>query len=140
MTVYVDSSVLLAVILDEPGRLQHWNEITRRVASELIRVECLRTIDRARLRFGHPDRLVAELRVAVLEQLQTFFLVPLDSRVLERASGAFPTPLGSLDALHLASALAAKRQMPDLRLATHDAELAVAARAVGLMAIGVPRA
>jgi hypothetical protein len=55
LNVYVDSSVLLRVVLGEPGRLRIWPRITTAVSSELIRLECLRTIDRARLRLGLDD-------------------------------------------------------------------------------------
>jgi predicted nucleic acid-binding protein len=136
VNVYVDSSVLLAVVLGEPTRLRAWNDIRHRIASEIIRVECLRTIDRARLRLGVSDRAFAQRRAAVLEQLQFFSLVPIDATVLERAADPFPTALGSLAALHLASALAVRTQIPDLRFATHDAELGTAARAVGFAVMG----
>ncbi len=105
MNVYVDSSVLLRVILGEPDRLRIWPTITNAVSSELIRLECLRTIDRARVRLGLDDRRVATYRADVLEAVEAFSLVALDSMVLERASDPFPTALGSLDAIHLASAL-----------------------------------
>jgi predicted nucleic acid-binding protein len=138
MTVYVDSSVLLRIVLGEPGTLSSWRRITQPVSSEVIRLECLRTIDRASLirRIGDAD--VAARRSAVLEQLEGFTLVRLDSRVLERAADPFPTTLSSLDAVHLASALLARRAMGDLTIATHDAELATAARAVGFRVAGVP--
>ena len=46
MNVYVDSSVLLRIVLGERDRLRIWPTITNAVSSELIRLECLRTIDR----------------------------------------------------------------------------------------------
>ena len=55
MTVYVDTSVLLRVVLAEPGRLRNWKAITRPIASDLVRLECLRTIDRARIQLGLDD-------------------------------------------------------------------------------------
>ena len=136
MTVYVDSSVLLRVVLAEPGRLRSWKAITRPIASDLVRLECLRTIDRARIRLGLDDEAVALSREAVVEQLETFELISLDPPVLERAAEPFPTVLGSLDALHLASALLVRGELPDLRFATHDRELALAARAMGFDVLG----
>jgi uncharacterized protein len=136
VTVYVDSSVLLRVVLAEPGRLRSWKAITRPIASDLVRLECLRTIDRARIRLGLDDEAVALSREAVIEQLETFELISLDPRVLERAAEPFPTVLGSLDALHLASALLVRGELPDLRFATHDRELAIAARAMGFDVLG----
>ena len=136
MNVYVDSSVLLRVVLGEPGRLRIWSKITTPVASELIRLECLRTIDRARIRLGLPDQEVASRRAAVLEAIDTFLLVPIQPAVLERAAEPFPTLLGSLDALHLASALLVRDRFEELVLATHDEALALAARAVGFRVYG----
>lgn len=115
-----------------------WGRIRTAVSSELIRLECLRTIDRARLRLGLADEAVAERRGAVLEAIEGFSLVPIVPRILERAAEPFPTLLGSLDAIHLASALAVEDEFEDLSLATHDDELALAARAVGFRVHGAP--
>lgn len=134
--VYVDSSVLLRVVLGEPGRLRIWPRITTPVASELIRLECLRAIDRARIQLRLEDDDVSVRRAAVLKAIETFSLVPIGPRVLERAADPFPTMLGSLDAIHLASALLVRDEFEELSLATHDDELAVAARAVGFRVHG----
>lgn len=139
MNVYVDSSVLLRVILGEPDPLDIWSTITNPVSSELIRLECLRTIDRARVRLGLDDRQIANYRADVLEAIDAFSLVALDSIVLERAAEPFPTALGSLDAIHLASALLARETLDGLAFATHDDELGTAARATGFEVHGVPR-
>jgi predicted nucleic acid-binding protein len=143
VNVYVDSSALLRVVLGEPRRLRMWGRILQPVSSELIRLECLRTIDRARVMLHLPDDDLATRRAAVLEAVETFNLVPIGPRVLERASEPFPTTLGSLDAIHLASALLVRDRFEDLSLATHDEELGIAARSVGfqvhgLAAHGVP--
>ena len=136
MNVYVDSSVLLRIVLGEPHRLRVWGRITSAVSSELVRLECLRTIDRARLRLGLADEEVADRRWALLEAIEGFSLVPIIPRVLERAAEPFPTMIGSLDAIHLASALLAREEFDDLSFASHDEELAVAARAVGFRTYG----
>lgn len=132
MTVYVDSSVLLRIVLRERGRLRTWPRITRAVSSELIRLECLRTIDRARLRFGLADSEVATQRAAVMQTLRGFELASISRVALERAADPYPTSLGTLDAIHLTTALLLRRRIPDLAVATHDEALALAARAVGL--------
>lgn len=137
MNVYVDSSVLLRVVLNEPRQLREWRRISRPLASELIRLECRRTIDRARIRGRLDDEVVAQQRAAALEVLDTFDIVPLDTMILERAAEPFPTLLGSLDAIHLTTALLARTQVEDLCFATHDGELATAARAMGFKVFGV---
>jgi len=138
VTVYVDSSVLLRIVLGERAPLAAWRRIDRAISSQLIRIECLRTIDRARLRLSLDEREVARRRAAVLAVLEGFDTVALDAGVLERAADPFPTTLGSLDAIHLATALRVRTAIPDLRLATHDLELATAARSVGFEVLGVP--
>lgn len=138
MIAYVDSSVLLRIVLGERGTLREWSRITRALSSELIRLECLRTIDRARIRHRLDDAAVAQQRAAVLEQLEGFEIVPIETGVLERAEEPFPTLLGSLDALHLATALLTRSQVPELLFATHDGGLATAARAVGFSVLGSP--
>lgn len=139
MNVYVDSSVLLRIVLGEPDHLRIWPTITNAVSSELIRLECLRTIDRARIRLGLEDRRIAKYRADVLEAVDAFSLVALDSIVLERASEPFPTALGSLDAIHLASALLIRDDLDGLAFATHDDELGTAARATGFQVHGMAR-
>ncbi len=58
--------------------------------------------------------------------------------VLRRAAAPLPTPLGTLDAIHLATALLwseLRGQSPVML--THDRALATASRAFGLRVIGV---
>lgn len=131
MITYVDSSVLLRIAFGQADRLVSWSEIEQPISSELIRVECLRTIDRARLRHGLAASQVAERRALVLAALDGFRLIPVDHPVLERASDPFPTLIGSLDAIHLSSAIQARTELPGLVFATHDEELGMAARAMG---------
>jgi predicted nucleic acid-binding protein len=139
VNVYVDSSVLLRIVLGEPDGLEIWPTITNPVSSELIRLECLRTIDRARHRLGLDDRRIAGYRADVLEAIDAFSLVALDSVVLERAAEPFPTALGSLDAIHLASALLVRDRIGGLAFATHDDELGTAARSTGFQVHGLLR-
>jgi predicted nucleic acid-binding protein len=137
VNAYVDSSVLLRVILGEPKRLRSWGRIEMAVSSELIRVECLRTIDRARIQFKLSDEETARQRADALEAVDAIDLVPLATSVLERAAEPFPTLIGSLDALHLASALVVRVQYGDLLFATHDEALGIAARAMGFQVEGI---
>ncbi len=137
MNVYVDASVIVRVVLGEPGVLAAWSSIDRAVSSEIVRVECLRAIDRARITRRVPDAEVAERRAWALELLGALETIPLAPSILERAAEPFPTMLGTIDALHLASALAVQAQLAPLMFATHDAELGLAARSVGFSVEGV---
>lgn len=68
----------------------------------------------------------------VEELCRTFHLVPLQPDVLNRAGAAFPTVVGTLDALHLATALLLReRSGVALTILTHDQRMATAARGLG---------
>jgi hypothetical protein len=80
---------------------------------------------------------VATRRAAVLSLIASLELVELDANVLDRASQPMPTELGTLDAIHLATALLWKAMTAgELTMATHDDALGVAAKAHGLPVIG----
>ena len=136
MNVYVDSSVVLRVILNEPEPLPEWPTIQRPVSSELLRVEVLRAIDRARIRLGLDDQAVAEQRVAALTMLDGCRLMAVNSVVMARAADPFPTVVGSLDAIHLSTALLAREEYQDLAFATHDNQLGTAVEAMGFEVLG----
>src|SRR5262249_47563903 len=82
VNAYVDSSIVLRVVLGESGTLPAWRRLRRAIASQIVRIECLRTIDRARIRLGLDDENVAERRAAVLDVLEGVDMVPLDAAVL----------------------------------------------------------
>lgn len=138
MIAYLDSSVFLRVVLGQPGRLNEWEKIETGVTSALTEVECLRTFDRQRLRSILADSEIASLREALFRSLGKAYVVELDRAVLTRAAQPFATVLGTLDALHLATALLWRdREAPDLIFATHDGALATGARAHGMNVVGV---
>lgn len=137
MIAYVDASVLLRVLLGEPGRLREWAEVASALSSALAEVEVLRTLDRLRLHGALTTEEAAERRGAAIRLVEAVTLVDISPPILHRAADPFPTPLGTLDAIHLATALAWRdaRGTP-LVVATHDAQLALAARACGFEVIG----
>jgi predicted nucleic acid-binding protein len=118
--IYVDTSVVLAQLLAEdrhPGT-DFW-ESTPLVSSRLLEYEAWTRVNGRGLGVSHGDELRSLLgRLAFLE---------LAPPVLTRALEPFPTPVRTLDALHLASLefLRALGQRP--RLATYDHRLADAA-------------
>lgn len=138
MIAYVDASVLLRVALGQSDALPQWREIDEGVASALITIECLHTLDRLRLRTKLSDADVAARRAAILALIASLQIVEIDSNVLDRAAQPMPTELGTLDAIHLATALLFKDQhRANLIMATHDAALALGAQAHGLAVLGV---
>lgn len=137
MIAYVDASVLLRVALRQPDALPEWKQIDQGVSSALIQTECLRTLDRLRLRASLRDKEVALRRATILSLIASLEIVEVDAAVLDRAAQPMPTELGTLDAIHLATALLWKESMrTELVMATHDAALALGAQAHGLAVAG----
>ena len=140
MLAYIDASVLLRIALRQPEALREWRQIERGVASALIVTECLRTLDRFRLRASFTAADMALGRGTLLELIASLEIVDLDSTVLDRAAQPMPIELGTLDAIHLATALLwRQKHSEELAMATHDVALGLAARAHGLRVIGLQR-
>ena len=138
MIAYLDSSVLLRIVLGQQGRLKEWRAIRDGVASALVEVECLRTLDRLRLRGAITDQELSIRREASYRLFEEMEIVEPTRPILNRASLPLPTPVGTLDAIHLATALLwREHSTADLVLATHDAALGIAARASGFTVIGI---
>jgi len=133
---YVDASVLLRLVLGEPGRLAKWREVETAVSSALAEVEVVRTLDRLRVRAELTPEETADRRGTAYRLLEAVSLADVSTPILRRAADPFPTPLGTLDAIHLATALAWRDARREVVVATHDAQLALAARACGFEVIG----
>lgn len=121
---YLDTSVALAQLLSEdrqpPDSL--WTEPL--VSSRLLEYEMWNRIHARGLGASHADALRHLLgRVAFLELFRA---------VLVRALEPFPSPVRTLDALHLASIEFLRSQGQDVRLATYDERLGAAARRLGI--------
>jgi predicted nucleic acid-binding protein len=138
MIAYVDSSVLLRVVLGQQNVLPEWRQIDRGVSSALVTTESLRTLDRVRLRASLSDIETARRRSTILALIDSLELIEIDSLVLDRAAQPMPTELGTLDAIHLASALLWKEATGvDPVVTTHDKALGLAAQAHGLKVLGI---
>jgi predicted nucleic acid-binding protein len=118
--IYLDTSVALAHVLAEdrvpPESL--WQGTL--VSSRLIEYEVWARIHARRLGASHGDEVRALLaRVSLIE---------LAPPVLARALEPFPTPVRTLDALHLASMDFVRANGQTLELASYDRRLVAAAR------------
>lgn len=138
MNVYLDTSVILSHLLSQPNRLPNWGAWAACYTSTLTRVEFLRTVDRLRL----GGALTDEERVALQEQFaivwDASYRVALSQEIMDRTCSPMPTVLGTLDAIHLVSALhVTTSHHLDLTFVTHDEQLATGARAAGLPVAGV---
>ena len=122
--IYLDTSVALAQLLSEdrlpPIRL--WNEPL--VSSRLLEYELWNRIHARDLTATHAE-LARQLigRIALLE---------LSPPVLARALEPFPSPVRTLDALHLASLEFLRERGQAISLASYDERMIACARSLGI--------
>lgn len=135
MILYAESSAVLSWLLGEPAAPLVQRELASAelvLTSELTAVECRRGLVRAvrsgRLREGLAADRAARLLAANAEWNQ----IRLESPILERAGAPFPVePLGTLDAIHLSSALTARTNLGPLAVLSLDRLVREVAAALG---------
>jgi predicted nucleic acid-binding protein len=122
--IYVDSSVLLADLFAEsrspPETL--WDD--NLASSRLLAYEVWNRVNGRGLTVSHADRtrgLLARIN-----------LMQMSMRALARALEPFPTPMRTLDALHLATIEFLRQQGEAIELASYDNRLITAAQALGI--------
>ena len=122
--IYLDSSVAIAHLFAEdrapPDSL--WQE--ELAASRLLQYEIWNRLNARRLARSHGE----EARALI----DGIALIELSPPVLERALEPFPTPVRTLDSLHLASIEFLRDQGQTIELASYDKRLTKAARALGI--------
>jgi predicted nucleic acid-binding protein len=122
--IYLDTSVALAHLVSEspspPAAL--WRE--RLVSSRILEYEFWNRIHARGLTRSHGD----EARVLLVY----ISLIDLAPPVLARALEPFPTPVGTLDGLHLATIKFLRAQGEKVELASYDRRLNAGARALGV--------
>lgn len=122
-SVYVDTSVFGRVMLEEPDKKAIRRDLARfdqSVASRLLRVELRRVARRE-------DVVEAAERI-----LDDVLLIPMDEGVLAAAETISPTTVGTLDAIHLATAVRLSKAGELDALMTYDKRLADGAREHGI--------
>ena len=128
---YIDSSIALALLLREISYGVITDEYEDLLASELLELECRRTLDRIRIQEGLPDAQIAELLSDLDLILSSIRIVQLSAPIIKRAKGSFPTVIRSLDALHLATAELSNVSV----FLSRDKQQATAAKAMGLKTV-----
>jgi uncharacterized protein len=121
--VYIDTSALGRVLLDEPDKAAIQRALggfERVTASHLLRVELRRVALRRRL-LDRANTVLADVA-----------LVPIDSEILSVAETLLPDVVGTLDAIHLSTALRLLDAAKLDALMTYDKQLAKAAREHGI--------
>jgi len=121
--VYVDTSALGRVLLDEPDKSAIKNALEgfeRVIASRLLRIE-LRRVGLKRGLLDRAESLLADIS-----------LIPLDDQILTATETLTPASVGTLDAIHLATAVRLARAGKLNALMTYDKGLAAGAREHGI--------
>ncbi|PIT98900.1 MAG: hypothetical protein COT74_12615 [Bdellovibrionales bacterium CG10_big_fil_rev_8_21_14_0_10_45_34] len=137
MIAYVDSSILMRFLLGQPSVLPEFRKVERPVASKLLRVEGLRTLDRLRVRGLLTEKEYVKSSEEFRDATDAIEWVEITDSVLDRVCGSFAIGLGTLDAIHLVSALVwQERTKMKLVFLTHDELLGRAARALGFQVLG----
>jgi predicted nucleic acid-binding protein len=105
-------------------------------ASDLTLLECNRVLVRCILN-GELSEAEGADRTALLAEVATrWALLRINEEVLERAGRRFPAePLRSLDAIHLASALVARKAAPSVELLSLDRRVRDSGKLLGLRII-----
>jgi predicted nucleic acid-binding protein len=124
VNLYAESSAVLAWLLGEEAG-HRVRELLRRaelvMASDLTLVECDRVLIRA-VTLGELDEAAAaDCRARLNTAAAHWHLWRINLEIIDRARHPFPAePLRTLDAIHLASALAARSAVPGVELLSLD--------------------
>jgi predicted nucleic acid-binding protein len=140
LNAYLDTSVVLRVVLGQPAPLAEWDGLIVGVSSELLRVEAHCALWRSHLQRRITADEYATLRESVDAIIGRLDLLVLTPETLRLAAFPRSKPVNTLDALHLATAILYRDTQPGdeppILFATHDRELAEAARATNFRVLG----
>jgi len=121
---YVDSSAFVKLVVAEPESQALRRALTRwpaRASATLLRVEVIRALRRS----GNEQHVASARKL-----LRSVHLIRIDEPLLDRAGDLHPPDLRSLDAIHLAAALALSTDIGVMF--AYDNRLKLAAEAFGL--------
>jgi len=132
MTVYLDSTLVIRQLVGTKSPWPGWGAWDAAYASALMRTECYRTANLLRLSGKLDDEQRARLGTWIERVCESVTIVPVTDCVLRRAADAFPTAVGAIQAIHLATLLELKAAHNITCLvATADDELLRAAESMG---------
>ncbi|OFW28536.1 MAG: hypothetical protein A3H97_05290 [Acidobacteria bacterium RIFCSPLOWO2_02_FULL_65_29] len=136
MTLYAESSAVLAWLLDEPDGRAARERLAKAeivVASDLTLIECDRVLMRASALGELTEAEVANRRGHLTTVAAHWHVLRIGGEIVDRARQPFPgEPIRTLDAIHLASALVARSAAPGLELLSFDERIRTAGRKLGL--------
>ena len=122
--IYVDSSVVLARVFVEDRRPLDGFWLERLTSSALLQYEVWNRVHARRLAKSHGTEVNA-----VLDRIGT---TAMSEPALARALLPWPTPIRTLDALHLATMEFLRLRGEPIALASYDNRLIAGARALGI--------
>ncbi len=133
MIVYLDSTFVIRRLLGVGKPSGFWGKWEKAYASTLMRAECFRAVNRLRLEGKLDDAGCARLGSWIETVCNSVVQVPVTDAVLNRAAGAYPVAVGTLQAIHLATIqeLEAVHGVKCV-LASDDDALVQAAEALGI--------
>lgn len=136
MNLYAESSAVLAWLLDEKSASDARQALAAAeiiVASDLTLIECDRVLLRAAALGELTEAEAADRRAHLATAAGHWQILRVAPEVVERARQPFPgEPIRTLDAIHLASALAARTAIVGLKLLSLDDRVRKAAKKLGL--------
>lgn len=135
-TLYVETSAVLAWLLDEPTAAEVRESVDSAetvVTSEITWAEVERVVARGESSGALRGADAQKLRGCVARQRAVWMSMAVSAAVLARTGRVFPMePVRTPDALHLATALEFTKAFPDLRILTFDPRIAENAVALGI--------
>ncbi len=135
MIAYLDTSVVLRHVLEGDKSIQQALMHENLVTSELLWLECCRVLERHRLIGNIDDQNLVLARQRCRKVYDGLGRIHVTSSVLARAAQSFPTVLGTLDAIHLASAIIwTQKKEQELIVYSFDKQLNTCALALGFEA------
>lgn len=136
MILYAESSAVLTWLLsqeDETTIESALAEAELIISSDLTMLECERVLVRGAAVGELSEAELTRRQVMLRTAGQHWMLLGFDPPVIERAQRPFPNePIRTLDALHLAFALEARRIVADVRVLSMDTRVRKTARDLGV--------
>lgn len=136
MILYAESSAVLTWLLSQERESEIEKVLAEAeliISSDLTMLECERVLVRGNAIGKIAESELTRRQVMLRKAGQHWMLLGFDPPVIERAQRPFPNePIRTLDALHLAFALEAKRMIAEVRILSLDRRVRQGARELGV--------
>lgn len=141
MILYAESSAVLTWVLSQERESEIESALAGAeliISSDLTMLECERVLVRGAAVGELSEAELTRRQVMLRTAGQHWMLLGFDPPVIERAQRPFPNePIRTLDALHLAFALEARRIVADVPILSLDRRIRAAATELGLEVLPV---